>query len=597
MSVELDSSQRAVVEADPTERLLVIAGAGRGKTEVIAGRVDELIQYHGLLPAEELLVLSFSRAAVAAVRRRLEERGTGAVSISTFDSFASQILLEAGEDPSSIGGFDKRIRAATDVLRRESLTRVEILRHVLLDEVQDLVGDRAELALALLEQVDEDCGFTALGDPLQAIYDWQLQEAGCATTSDEFMDRLETDLHARRSALDVDYRARGKEPRAVVQLGNTVRSTTDPEMARWLVTDFVDDLLDLGPLADVANLVDRSPATTAVLCRTNGQALTASKALREAGVRHVLRRPLQDVGAAPWVAAALSGVDTPVVDRQQVTDLLSTAAPQLDPVEAWVALKETERRTHERHLLDLAALRTGLRGWSIPLALAASDDAAVVVSTIHRAKGLEFDRVLIMPADLRRLAADELDAEMRVTYVALSRARDELFLCRPPKEAVRTSELRSGRWAVHVFRGPKRYPCGIEVTSADVDVLQPALDDAGDGSGVQRRLLAADVVGATVTAVREDDTPVEAPRYRLWLTDEDVLIGRTSEHFGRALRSTFGPRRAGQVWPRRINGLAVASVETVGGDPDYTRRAGLAGSGLWLVPRLTGLAWPDWKSE
>ncbi len=31
MSVELDSSQRAVVEADPTERLLVIAGAGRGK--------------------------------------------------------------------------------------------------------------------------------------------------------------------------------------------------------------------------------------------------------------------------------------------------------------------------------------------------------------------------------------------------------------------------------------------------------------------------------------------------------------------------------------------------------------------------------------
>jgi DNA helicase-2/ATP-dependent DNA helicase PcrA len=597
MSVELDPSQRAVVEAQPSERLLVIAGAGRGKTEVIAGRVEELIQHHGLQPSEELLVLSFSRAAVAAVRRRLEERGTGAVSISTFDSFASQILLEAGEDPSSIGGFDKRIRAATDVLRRESLTRVEILRHVLVDEIQDLVGDRAELALELLEQVDEDCGFTALGDPLQAIYDWQLQEAKCATTSGQFMERLEADLHARRHVLEVDYRARGEEPRAVVQLGNTVRNTTDPEVGRSLVADFVDDLLDLGPLADAANLVDRFPATTAVLCRTNGQALTASKVLRESGVRHVLRRPLQEVGAAPWVAAALGAVDAPVVDRAQVTDLLSTAAPQLDPIEAWVALKETERRTHERDLLDLSALRTGLRGWSIPLALAASDDAAVVVSTIHRAKGLEFDRVLVMPADMRRLPADELDAEMRVTYVALSRARDELFVCRPPKEAVRTSELRSGRWAVHVFRGAQRHPCGMEVTSADVDVFQPAVDYAGAGSGIQRRLLASDVVGATVTAVREDDTPVETPRYRLWLNDDDAFIGRTSEHFGRALRHTFGPRRAGQVWPRRINGLAVASVETVAGDPDYTRRAGLAGSGLWLVPRLTGLAWPDWKSE
>lgn len=597
MSVELDTSQRAVVEADPTERLLVVAGAGRGKTEVIAGRVDELVQYHGLNPAEELLVLTFSRAAVAAARRRLEQRGTGAVGISTFDSFASQLLLEAGEDPSSIGGFDKRIRAATDVLRREDLTRVELLRHVLLDEVQDLVGDRAELALALLERVDADCGFTALGDPLQAIYDWQLEEAKSETTSEQFMSRLVDDLRARRTALEVNYRARGKEPRAVVELGESIRFSNDREAAMASVSDFVDDLLDLGPLADATNLVDRWPETTAVLCRTNGQALTASKVLREAGVRHVLRRPLQDVGVAPWVAAALGGVDTPVVDRHEVADLIDAAAPGVDPDEAWVALKETERRTHERGLLDLGALRTALRSRSVPLGLAAADEASVVVSTIHRAKGLEFDRVLYMPADTTRLPAVDPEAEMRVTYVALSRARDELYVCGPPKEAIRTSELRSGRWAVHVFRGQKRYPCGMEATSVDVDVLQPVTEGDGNGWGVQRRLLRAEVVGAAVTAVREDDTPVEAPRYTLRLTDGDELIGRTSEHFGRALASTFGRRRPEQSWPRRIYGLAVASVETVGGDPDYTRRAGLAGSGLWLVPRLTGLAWPDWKSE
>ncbi|MCZ2859992.1 UvrD-helicase domain-containing protein [Blastococcus sp. VKM Ac-2987] len=597
MSVELDNSQRAVVEADPTERLLVIAGAGRGKTEVIAGRVDELVQYRGLNPADELLVLTFSRAAVAAARRRLEQRGTGAVAISTFDSFASRLLLEAGEDPSSIGGFDRRIRAATDVLRSEDLTRIEFLQHVLLDEVQDLVGDRAELALALLEQVGADCGFTALGDPLQAIYDWQLEEARSRTTSQQFMSRLVDDLGARRTALEVDYRARGKEARWVVELGESIRSSDAPAAAPASVSEFVDILLDLGPLADATNLVDRSPATTAVLCRTNGQALTASKVLREAGVRHVLRRPLQDMGVAPWVAAALGGVDTPVVDRHEVIDLIASAAPELNPEEAWVSLKETEGRLYERDLLDLGALRTALRSRSVPLGLAAADEASVVVSTIHRAKGLEFDRVLYMPADTNRLPAVDSDAEMRVTYVALSRARDELYVCGPPKEAIRTSELRSGRWAVHVFRGQKRYPCGMEATSVDVDVLQPVAEDDGNGWGVQQRLLRADVVGAAVTAVREDDTPVEAPRYTLRLTDGDVLIGRTSEHFGRALASTFGRRRPEQSWPRRINGLAVASVETVAGDPDYTRRAGLAGSGLWLVPRLTGLAWPDWKSE
>ena len=50
---------------------------------------------------------------------------------------------------------------------------------------------------------------------------------------------------------------------------------------------------------------------------------------------------------------------------------------------------------------------------------------ANVVSTIHRAKGLEFDRVLLTdPGD--RDASDPGE-ENRILYVALSRARREIF--------------------------------------------------------------------------------------------------------------------------------------------------------------------------
>lgn len=598
MSVVFDASQRAVIESDASTRLLVVAGAGRGKTEVIAGRVEDLVDVHGLQPADEVLVLTFSRAAVAAARRRLEDRGNGLVAVSTFDSFATRVLLEADEDPSSVGSFDRRIRAATAVLRDDPPARVSALRHVLLDEVQDLVGDRAELALAVLGQLEPDCGFTALGDPLQAIYDWQLDDSTSKLSSGELMTRLVEDLGASTTALDVDYRARGEDPRAVVELGEVVRRVTDGAEAQELVRDFVEGLLDLGPLPEVTNLVDRTPKTTAVLCRTNGQALTVSQRLREAGVRHVLRRPLEDVGVARWIGAAFGAVDTPVLDRDEVTALVGAAASEIDPIDAWVTLKEAERRRQDRDHLDLGALRRALRAGAPPLGLAAADDASVVVSTIHRAKGLEFDRVLIVPAHERRDLDDDPAAEMRVSYVALSRARDEIFLCQAPQEAAMVSRLQSGRWAVHAWMGRgRRRPVAMEAVSLDADVIKPTGGQDDSAAAVQRRLRCGDVSGAAVTAVLEKDSTPQLPRFTLHLDEDGTLVGRTSEHFGRGLWSTFGRPWGGQGWPRAIRGLAVASVETAAGDPDLTRLAGLGGSGLWLVPRLTGLARPDWKNE
>ena len=46
------------------QRMLVIAGAGRGKTEVVCRRIQHLVEDERLSPIGEIVVLSFSRAAV-----------------------------------------------------------------------------------------------------------------------------------------------------------------------------------------------------------------------------------------------------------------------------------------------------------------------------------------------------------------------------------------------------------------------------------------------------------------------------------------------------------------------------------------------------
>lgn len=66
------------------------------------------------------------------------------------------------------------------------------------------------------------------------------------------------------------------------------------------------------------------------------------------------------------------------------------------------------------------------------------DERGVVLSTIHSAKGLEFDAVFliralegVLPSSYAMKDADELDEELRLLYVALTRARDDLFISYP----------------------------------------------------------------------------------------------------------------------------------------------------------------------
>ena len=66
------TTEQATVVSLPVEaHALVSAAAGTGKTHALAGRLTHLVESEGLSAGDELLVLSFSRAAVAELRRRI----------------------------------------------------------------------------------------------------------------------------------------------------------------------------------------------------------------------------------------------------------------------------------------------------------------------------------------------------------------------------------------------------------------------------------------------------------------------------------------------------------------------------------------------
>lgn len=64
----LDEQQQAIV-VDNSRYLLVVAGAGSGKTLTILGKINYLVKYKNVSP-EEILCISFTRAASNSLKKK-----------------------------------------------------------------------------------------------------------------------------------------------------------------------------------------------------------------------------------------------------------------------------------------------------------------------------------------------------------------------------------------------------------------------------------------------------------------------------------------------------------------------------------------------
>jgi DNA helicase-2/ATP-dependent DNA helicase PcrA len=89
------------------------------------------------------------------------------------------------------------------------------------------------------------------------------------------------------------------------------------------------------------------------------------------------------------------------------------------------------------------------------------DEDYLVLSTVHSAKGMEWDTVYVLnvvdgsfPSEFSTGRAEMIDEERRLLYVALTRARNELQLCVPLKFPV-TQQPKTGD--AHVYGGRSRF--------------------------------------------------------------------------------------------------------------------------------------------
>ena len=284
---------------------------------------------------------------------------------------------------------------------------------VFIDEAQDMTRTQLRLATRVCRAGGR---IVIIGDDRQCIFSFRGADPGS-------LDRMATELRARRLALTVSFRC----PQAVV--AEAVPLVPDLRAAPGAIVGTVRS-------AQEAVLMASAQVGDFVLSRTNAPLARICLGLIRAGT------PARIVGKE--IGPDLVKLVRRMAKGRNVGDEI---AGLIDRLVKWrdrevARAVAAKRQTRADYVSDQAetiiALSDGIAGVSALISLIErvfADDKAprVTCSTIHRAKGLEADRVWVLAETLDKMrakdAAQELE-EQNLKYVAITRARRELVWVR-----------------------------------------------------------------------------------------------------------------------------------------------------------------------
>jgi DNA helicase-2/ATP-dependent DNA helicase PcrA len=174
--LKLNAAQkRAITHRDGP--LLVIAGAGTGKTRVITERIRHLLESEASLSGENILGLTFTDKAAAEMKSRVvKAAGERAkdVTLKTFHAFCESLLKDVDSDHIMLDTVDHWI------LLRRNLHRLQLERYRRLAEPGQFLSDFIDF-------------FSRCQDELVSSSDYQ-----------RYAEQLTAELEAERAQLDAD---------------------------------------------------------------------------------------------------------------------------------------------------------------------------------------------------------------------------------------------------------------------------------------------------------------------------------------------------------------------------------------------------------
>lgn len=540
-----DDDQTAVIYEEPDARVLVEAGPGTGKTAVACARVATLIE-GGDVPPGNILLLSFTRTAVAELRDRIgayleDEHLAAAVRITTLDSATWHLLYGfEGNAEKLFGSYEANIESVLKKIRsgdEDLLEHLQKYQHVIIDEAQDLTSLRAQLVVAIIESLADDCGVTVFADPFQAIYGWTVDddEDGDGQTAVTLLDLLSNSSAAFRGLqLKTLYRTNEKDLatlmgslRQVISTNGTSPSDQHIELKGTLhrMTETITHKRPDLP----AHAKGRSDLL--ILYRRRAEVLATSSFFCSEHIPHRMRLSGLPVCIQPWVGRVFHDC----IDRKMPRDEFEqkwnerdcgALSSGLDAAAAWDRLDRIS--CVDGNTLDMHNLRAKLARSRPPVEVCMADGGfeGPILGTIHASKGREANDVyLFLSSDVPEDAVDE---ESRVVYVGATRAKQRLCVATPGRVYAKTLNDTGRVFSIERDQRSAKVEIGREHDVLESATVSMNLHESGEEALAIQDLIAERATQVSeLYAVSEPDWKFQ---YRLKYADRMNWIGQLAEH-------------------------------------------------------------------
>ncbi len=422
----LSSQQLEIIKDNESKNIVVLAGPGSGKTKVLVHKLASLLLTEDV-KYEQLLMLTFSRAAAVEFKKRLIELiGNAAhfIEIKTFHSYCFDLLGKVGNLEKS----KSAVKSAVEKILNEEVEISRITKTVLvIDEAQDMDKDEFALIKALMSR-NEELRVVAVGDDDQNIYTFRGSDS-------KYLGEILNEKNSVQYELPINFRSKKNivdiSNQLVLKIRNRLKSipiiAKSKDNGKIKITEYQSANLIFPTVKEI--LSTELSGTTCVLTRTNEEAVQVTGLLIKHGQRARLIQSndgfnianlleiryfieqlnLQDdiytISKDSWDTAKRN-----LLSRYKQSEKIELCKKILQDFEDTNQVRKfkSDLMTHlnESKLEDLIKL----------------DNETIFVSTMHKAKGKEFDNIFLTLDNYQ----SNTDEAMRLLYVAITRAKNNL---------------------------------------------------------------------------------------------------------------------------------------------------------------------------
>lgn len=494
--------QLAIYQEDSNKNVNVEAGPGSGKTHVLTLKCAKLI-YHQHVNPKSILVLAYNRAVVVELKSRLTKlfaslglsRSACQLHIYTFHGLAKRVCGDAVLAGQTMSNWEGILLNTIKNRPNEVRSAMPELQYIFIDEFQDITQTRLDAMFGLKEIYDPLTFFT-IGDKDQSIYGF---EKGGSMDPNYYYEQLYKVVNPKKMEMFINYRS---YPRILDAAKGYLPENSPSKKAlrsckKNIETEPKIDYVNIYPnnqdwsndfAGKVKRLKQQGVYDLAVFFRTNNEVYHGYSLIKALNLPEIRIR-IQGASACELfrmreIYAVLKLLDENR-NKKIIIDGGKTEKELKEKISFWIKNKQCSNLDSFYmdfayvlilEYLDFAAgdedthtygemadsIRETLKEDN-PQLYKLYDDKRyadrrilidqqmnVVLTTMHKVKGLEFDAVIITPSvtslpfnptedvevslPLSSSDIEQIEEEQRLLYVAYTRAKKFLFVYKGERE-------------------------------------------------------------------------------------------------------------------------------------------------------------------